>query len=119
MMNSKIERIEKRQMRIDHYYIKPGDKVEVHTRIIEGAKTRIQIFKGDVIAINNGRDNCRTTVTVRKNSGGFGVERIFPLHSPLIEKIDLINRGRIRRAKLFYQRLRKGNASKIKVKTNW
>ncbi len=119
MMNAQIEKIEKRQMRIDHYYIKPGDKVEVHTRIIEGAKTRIQKFKGDVISISNGRDNCRTTITVRKISSGFGVERIFPLHSPIIDKIELLNRGKVRRAKLFYQRLRKGNASKIKVKTAW
>lgn len=119
MVSPIIRDIEKRQMRVDHYFIKPGDKVSVHTRIIEGDKQRIQVFTGDVIAVNNGRANSRTTITVRKSSSGFGVERIFPLHSPLIEKIELVNRGIVRRAKLYYQRSRSGNAAKIKVKTDW
>jgi len=115
-----VERIEKRQMRADHYYVKPGDKITVHTRIIEGEKERIQIFTGDVIAIKNGRNSNRTTVTVRKSSqGGYGVEKIFALHSPLIEKIELVNRGSVSRAKLYYQRKRRGNASKIKPKNIW
>lgn len=114
-----IQKIEKLQKRIDHYYVKPGDKIEVHSRIIEGEKVRIQVFKGDVIAIKNGRDNNRTTITVRKFSGGFGVEKIFPLHSPMIEKIKLVNRGKVRRGKLYYQRLRKGNAAKIKPRNIW
>lgn len=114
-----ITELERKQMRADHYHIKPGDKVSVHTRIIEGDKQRIQIFTGDVIAIKNGRANNRTTITVRKFSSGFGVERIFPLHSPLIEKVELVNRGLVRRGKLYYQRDRRGNAAKIKVKTSW
>ena len=82
-------------------------------------KVPIPIFKGDVIAIKNGRDNNRTTITVRKFSGGYGVEKIFPLHSPMIEKIELVNRGLVRRSKLYYQRLRKGNAARIKPKNIW
>lgn len=119
MPNAIIRDIEKRQMRVDHYFVKTGDKVSVHTRIIEGEKQRIQIFTGDVIAVNNGRNSNRTTITVRKMSSGFGVEKIFPLHSPMIEKIEMLNRGRIRRGKLFYQRNRKGNAAKIKPKNVW
>ena len=120
MVKPVIEKIEARQMRLDHYYVRPGDKVAVYTRIIEGEKQRVQLFKGDVIAVNNGRNSNRTTITVRKmSSGGYGVEKVIPLHSPLLDKIELINRGRVRRAKLFYQRLRKGNAAKIKPKTAW
>ena len=120
MVKPAIQAIEQRQMRFDHYYIKPGDKIAVHTRIIEGEKQRIQVFKGDVIAIKNGRNNNRTTITVRKiSAGGFGVEKIFPLHSPMIEKVELINRGLVRRGKLYYQRKRKGNSAKIKPKNIW
>ena len=119
MATNIIQKLENQQRRIDHYYVKPGDKIEVHTRIIEGEKVRIQIFKGDVIAVKNGRDNNRTTITVRKFSGGYGVEKIFPLHSPMIEKIELVNRGLVRRSKLYYQRLRKGNAARIKPKNIW
>lgn len=120
MPNPVIKTIEERQMRVDHYYVKPGDKISVHTRIIEGEKERIQIFTGDVIAVKNGRTSNRTTVTVRKISqGGYGVEKIFPLHSPLVEKVELINRGRVRRAKLYFQRKRRGNAAKIKPKNIW
>lgn len=111
-----IQKLENQQKRIDHYYVKAGDKIEVHTRIIEDEKIRIQIFKGDVIAVKNGWGNNRTTITVRKFSGGYGVEKIFPIHSPMIEKIELVNRGLVRRGKLYYQRLRKGNAAKIKPK---
>jgi len=114
-----IREIEQKQMRLDHFHIRPGDKVSVHTRIIEGDKQRIQIFTGDVIAIKNGRMNNRTTITVRKFSSGYGVERSFPLHSPLIEKIELVNRGVVSRGKLYYQRKRRGIAAKIKVKTDW
>ncbi len=125
MVKPIVQKFETQQKRVDHYFVKPGDKIEVHTRIFEGSnlisgnKHRIQVFKGDVIAIKNGRNNNRTTITVRKSSGGFGVEKIFPLHSPMIEKIQLVNRGKVRRAKLYYQRLRKGNAAKIKPKNIW
>ncbi len=119
MTNPTIRELEQKQMRLDYHYIKPGDKISVHTRIIEGDKERIQVFTGDVIAVKNGRNNNRTTITVRKFSGGYGVERIFPLHSPLIEKIELMNRGVVTRGKLYYQRNRRGMAAKIKVKTDW
>jgi len=119
MVKPAIQKIEQRQMRDDHYYIKPGDKIAVHTRIIEGEKQRIQIFKGDVIAIKNGRNSNRTTITVRKMTSGFGVEKIIPLHSPMLEKIELIYRGMVRRGKLYYQRKRKGNSAKIKPKNIW
>ncbi len=120
MRNKTIYNFEKRQMRVDHYFIKPGDKVAVHARIIEGQKERIQIFTGDVIAIKNGFHSNRGTITVRKiSSGGYGVEKIFPLHSPMIDSIELINRGKVRRAKLYYQRKRKGNSAKIKPKNMW
>ena len=120
MIKPAVDKIEKRQMRHDHYYVKSGDKVSVHTRIIEGEKERIQIFTGDIIAVKNGRNSNRTTITVRKSSqGGFGVEKIFPLHSPLIDSLELKNRGNVKRAKLYYQRKRKGNASKIKPKNFW
>lgn len=119
MVKLLVQKLESQQRRVDHYYVKPGDKIEVHTRIIEGEKARIQVFKGDVIAIKNGRNNNRTTITVRKFSGGFGVEKIIPLHSPMLEKIELVNRGLVKRGKLYYQRLRKGNAAKIKPKNIW
>ncbi|MGI6393927.1 MAG: 50S ribosomal protein L19 [bacterium] len=119
MVKQLVQKLENQQKRIDHYHVQPGDKIKVHTRIFEGEKTRIQIFTGDVIAIKNGLNNNRTTITVRKSTGGHGVEKIFPLHSPMIEKIELVNRGLVRRGKLYYQRLRKGNAAKIKPKNIW
>ena len=93
---------------------RPGDRVRVHVRVREGEKERIQIFEGDVIARRMG--GVRSTFTVRKVSDGVGVERIFPLHSPTVDKIDVIRRGRVRRAKLFYMRERTGKAARIKEK---
>ena len=90
-----------------------GDRVKVHVRVIEGEKSRIQVFEGDVIA-RRGGDGPRATFTVRKISGGVGVERIFPLHSPNVEKIDVIRRGRVRRAKLYYLRDRRGKKARIR-----
>ena len=81
---------------------KPGDRVRVHVKVREGEKERIQIFEGDVIARRRG--GIRSTFTVRKVSNGVGVERIFPLHSPIVDKIEITRRGRVRRAKLFYMR---------------
>ena len=92
-----------------------GDTVKVHLKIVEGSKERIQIFQGAVIAIKN-RGN-RTTFIVRKVSqGGYGVERVLPLYSPAVEKIEVIRRGRVRRAKLYYLRDRIGKAARIREK---
>jgi large subunit ribosomal protein L19 len=89
-----------------------GDTVRVHVRVVEGEKERIQVFEGVVIARKGGSN--RETFTVRKISYGMGVERIFPLHSPMIEKIDVIRQGRVRRAKLYYLRGKKGRAARIR-----
>ena len=93
----------------------PGDTVKVHLRIVEGNKERIQVFLGTVIAFS--RNASRTTFTVRKvSTGGYGVERILPLYSPAIERIEVVRRGRVRRAKLYYLRDRIGKAARIKEK---
>jgi large subunit ribosomal protein L19 len=89
-----------------------GDTVRVHVRVVEGEKERIQVFEGVVIARKGGSN--RETFTVRKISYGMGVERIFPLHSPMIERIDVIRQGRVRRAKLYYLRGKKGRAARIR-----
>jgi large subunit ribosomal protein L19 len=89
-----------------------GDTVRVHVRVVEGEKERIQVFEGVVIARKGGSN--RETFTVRKISYGIGIERIFPLHSPMIEKIDVIRQGRVRRAKLYYLRDKKGRAARIR-----
>ncbi len=92
----------------------PGDTLNVHVRVIEGEKERIQIFTGVVIARKGGGLN--ETFTVRKISGGVGVERIFPIHSPKVAKIERIRMGRVRRAKLYYLRNLTGKAARIKEK---
>src|SRR5881397_1420412 len=89
----------------------PGDTVKVHVKVVEGEKERIQIFQGVVIARRRG--GIRSTFTVRKISGGVGVERIFPLHSPVVDRIELLRRGKVRRAKLYYLRQLKGKAARI------
>jgi large subunit ribosomal protein L19 len=86
--------------------------VRVHVRVVEGEKERIQVFEGVVIARKGG--SSRETFTVRKVSYGTGVERIFPLHSPMLEKIDVVRMGRVRRAKLYYLRSKKGRAARIR-----
>jgi large subunit ribosomal protein L19 len=91
---------------------KAGDTVRVHVRVVEGEKERIQMFEGVVIARKGG--SARETFTVRKISYGTGVERIFPLHSPMIDKIDVLREGRVRRAKLYYLRSKKGRAARIR-----
>src|SRR5262245_48544527 len=107
---------EKPEMRADLPTFRTGDTVRVHVKIKEGDKERIQVFEGIVIARKNG--DLRSTFTVRKTSFGQGVERIFPLHSPIIEKIEVIKKGRVRRAKLYYLRNLKGKAAKIQeIKT--
>jgi len=89
-----------------------GDTVKVHVKVIEGNKSRVQVFQGVVIARNGG--GVRESFTVRKVSYGVGVERVFPLHTPIIEKIELVSRGDVRRAKLYYLRDLRGKAAKIK-----
>ena len=92
---------------------KSGDTVSVGVKVIEGEKSRIQIFKGIVIAISAGSGMSKT-FTVRKVSNGVGVERIFPLHSPNLDSIDVVKKGKVRRAKLYYLRNRQGKAAKVK-----
>jgi large subunit ribosomal protein L19 len=112
-MNS-METIEKEQMRMDLPNFNVGDTVKVHFKIIEGEKERIQVFEGAIIRKRKG--GMGATFTVRKVSYGIGVERIFPLHSPRIEKVEIVNRGRVRRARLYYLRGLKGKAARIKTK---
>ncbi len=92
--------------------IRIGDRVRVHVRIQEGNKTRVQVFEGIVIAMKHG--GIRRTITVRKISNGVGVERIFPVHAPVIERIEVTARHRVRRAKLYYLRDRQGKAARLK-----
>ena len=92
----------------------PGDDIDVHLQVIEGDKERIQVFRG--VVIQKRGEGVNTTFTVRKISGGVGVERIFPLHSPRIVKIERTRKGKIRRAKLYYLRKLKGKAAKIEEK---
>ena len=91
---------------------RPGDTVKVHVKVVEGNKTRIQVYQGVVIARQG--DGVRETFTVRKVSYGVGVERTFPLHTPIIDKVELVSRGDVRRAKLYYLRDLRGKAAKIK-----
>lgn len=107
-----IEQIEKEMMRLDHPDFSAGDTVKVSVKIREGEKERIQVFQGVVISKRKGRTNA--TFTVRKVSYGVGVERIFPLHSPIIDKIEVISRGRVRRAKIYYLRKLRGKAARIR-----
>ncbi|SFM45156.1 50S ribosomal protein L19 [Thermodesulforhabdus norvegica] len=109
-----IERIARDHMRLDIPEFRVGDTVRVHSKIREGDKERIQVFEGVVIRKHRGTTNA--TFTVRKVSYGIGVERIFPLHSPLIEKIEVVRRGRVRRARLYYLRDRYGKAARIREK---
>ena len=101
-MSNIVDTIEKSQCRTDIPHFKPGDTVRVHAKIIEGDKERIQVFEGVVISRANG--GSRASFTVRKISYGVGVERIFPLHSPRIDRIEVVTSGRVRRAKLYYLR---------------
>lgn len=108
------EIVEQAQLRDDVPEFSPGDNVKVHVKVIEGNRERVQVFQGVVIARKGA--GLRETFTVRKVSFGVGVERIFPIHSPIIEKIERVSRGDVRRAKLYYLRDRVGKAAKIKEK---
>ncbi|MDA8418503.1 MAG: 50S ribosomal protein L19 [Desulfobacteraceae bacterium] len=107
-----IEKIERENMRFDIPTFRAGDTVDVHIRIVEGAKERIQIFKGVVTRIKRG--NMDASFTVRKVSHGVGVEKTFALHSPKVEKIEVVTLGRVRRSKLYYLRDLRGKAARIK-----
>jgi large subunit ribosomal protein L19 len=107
-----LDTIEKQQLRTGLPNFKPGDTIKVHVKIKEGDKERIQVFEGICIAQKHG--GIRATFTVRKMSFGHGVERIFPLHSKVIDKIDIVRSGRVRRAKLYYIRELRGKAARIK-----
>jgi large subunit ribosomal protein L19 len=107
-----IKAIEAEQLRTDIPEFKAGDTLRVHVKVIEGEKERIQVFEGVCIRRQNG--SIRETFTVRKVSYSVGVERTFPIHSPRIDKIEVMARGRVRRAKLYYLRQRSGRAARIK-----
>ena len=108
----KIKQLEKEMMRLDLPHFIPGDTVKVHVKIREGEKERIQAFQGVVISKRKGSTNA--SFTVRKVSYGVGVERIFPLHSPIIDRVEVITRGRVRRAKIYYLRKLRGKAARIR-----
>jgi large subunit ribosomal protein L19 len=111
---NKIEALTAAQLRSDRPKFNPGDTVAVHLKVLEGDKERIQVFEGVVMQRHGSGIN--ETFTVRKVSDGIGVERIFPLHSPNIEKIDHVRVGHVRRARLYYLRDRKGKAARIDEK---
>jgi large subunit ribosomal protein L19 len=110
-MNSVIKKLEERGVRKDLPDFRVGDTVRLQVKVVEGEKERIQPFEGVVIKLNRGGN--RATFTVRKVSYGVGVERIFPLNSPRLEKIQVLSRGKVRRAKLYYLRKRSGKAARI------
>jgi large subunit ribosomal protein L19 len=107
-----IEAVDNSQLRTDLPPLRPGDTVRVHVKIKEGDKYRIQVFEGVVMALK--RNRVSSTFTVRKVSFGYGIERIFPLHSPIIEKVDVVKSGKVRRARLYYLRGRRGKAARLK-----
>jgi large subunit ribosomal protein L19 len=109
-----VDQIESAYLRDDLPDFSPGDTVRVNVRVAEGGRERIQIFEGVVIARNGG--GARASFTVRKLSFGVGVERIFPLHAPIIHSIEVVRRGDVRRAKLYYLRDRGGKSARIKEK---
>lgn len=111
-MNQVVEGVERRQQRDDIPNFQPGDTIRVHVRIKEGDKERLQAFEGIVIARKH--SGIRETITVRKTSFGVGVERIFPLHATIVDHIDVVRRGRVRRAKLYYLRKLRGKAARIR-----
>jgi large subunit ribosomal protein L19 len=109
-----LDALDAASLRDDIPTFRPGDSVKVHVRVIEGNRSRIQVFQGVVIRRQGG--GIRETFTVRKVSFGVGVERTFPVHTPVVEKIEVVTRGDVRRAKLYYLRELRGKAAKIKEK---
>jgi len=110
-----VKLIEQKEIKGNPPVFRVGDSVKVHVKVKEGEKDRIQVFQGMVIAMKGGGTG--GTFTVRKISDGVGVERIFPVHSPIISKVDVVRHGRVRRAKLYYLRSRKGKAARIEEET--
>ena len=114
-METKLETVAKTTVKQNVPTIHPGDVIRVHQKIKEAGKERIQVFEGVVLAKKHGR-GINATITVRKVTQGVGVERIFPLHSPLIDKIEVVRRSKVRRAKLYYLREAKGRKARLKAK---
>ena len=113
-MSTKLATFEQTQIKKTTPDIRPGDTVRIHQKIVEGERERIQIFEGVVIARKHGV-GVNATITVRRVSKGYGVERTFPIHSPIIEKIEVVNRAKVRRAKLYYLRNAKGRKARLKA----
>ncbi|GAB3599317.1 50S ribosomal protein L19 [Angustibacter peucedani] len=109
-----LDSVDAASLRDDVPAFRPGDTLKVHVKVVEGSRSRIQVFQGAVIRRQG--EGVRETFTVRKVSFGVGVERTFPLHSPVIDKIEVVSRGDVRRAKLYYLRDLRGKAAKIKEK---
>ncbi|MGA7689513.1 MAG: 50S ribosomal protein L19 [Jiangellales bacterium] len=109
-----LDAVDSASLRDDVPDFRAGDNVKVHVRVVEGNRSRIQVFQGDVIARRGA--GVRESYTVRKVSFGVGVERTFPVHSPVVERIEVVTRGDVRRAKLYYLRDRRGKAAKIREK---
>ena len=107
-----LQAVDNSQLRTDIPKLRSGDTVRVHVKIKEGDKFRIQLFEGVVLSIK--RHGISSTFTVRKVSSGYGVERIFPLHSPILEKVEVVKQGKVRRARLYYLRGRRGKAARLK-----
>ena len=112
-----LDTVDAASLRTDVPEFRAGDTIKVHVNIIEGKNTRVQVFQGFVLGRQG--DGVRETFTVRKVSFGVGVERTFPVHSPIIEKIELVSKGDVRRAKLYYMRALRGKAAKIKEKRDF
>ena len=113
-MSEIIREIESEQLKENAPELNVGDTVKVHGKIKEGNRERIQIFEGTIIKVQG--TGARATFTVRKNSNGVGVEKTWPVHSPLVEKVEIVRKGKVRRAKLTYLRGRVGKAAKVKEK---
>jgi ribosomal protein L19, bacterial type len=112
-----MKQIEREHMRMDMPEFRAGDTVKVHTRIIEGDKERIQVFQGVVLCVSRGTTDA--TFTVRKVSDGVGVERIFPMHTPSIDRVEVVSQGKVRRARIYYLRDLAGKAARVKSRQAW
>ncbi len=115
MHNAMLSKILNKNKRADHPTFRPGDTIRVHVKIREGDKERLQAFEGTVLAKHN--SGMGETITVRKMSFGHGVERIFPVNAPVVDHIDVVRTGRVRRAKLYYLRGLRGKAARLKERT--